>query len=84
MHIVNDVIAAGRWKFPGLEGITEVPVLRPDGTILLQPGYDRSTGLYYIPARGLRIAGVPERPTANATAVMIDAVINQRTADASA
>jgi len=32
-----------------LEGIVESPILRPNGTILEQPGYDEATGLLYLP-----------------------------------
>ncbi len=49
--------------FPNLLGITEIPVLRPDGTVLAQPGYDPATGLYYAPAPGLMIPSIPEHPT---------------------
>lgn len=47
---VGEVDARGEW--PGmrpLEGVTESPVLRADGTVLDAPGYDRDTGLLYIP-----------------------------------
>lgn len=46
--IVSGVLAAAQYAgVPGLKGITEVPVLRPDGTILDTEGYDRSTGMIY-------------------------------------
>ena len=48
--------------FPELAGITEIPVLRPDGTVLDQPGYDQDTRLYYIPALGLSIPEIPAHP----------------------
>jgi hypothetical protein len=35
------------WPFPLLEGIIHSPTLRPDGSLLDQPGYDASTGLYF-------------------------------------
>jgi hypothetical protein len=35
--------------FRALEGITETPVLRPDGSVLLDPGYDADTALFYAP-----------------------------------
>lgn len=41
-----------RGEWPGvkpLEGVAECPVLRPNGTILDTPGYDRATGLFYEP-----------------------------------
>jgi hypothetical protein len=43
---VSAVHARGEW--PGirhLEAVVDYPVLRPDGTILCQPGYDPATGL---------------------------------------
>ena len=30
-------------------GIVEVPTLRPDGSIIEQPGFDQATGLLYVP-----------------------------------
>jgi putative DNA primase/helicase len=35
----------GRWQLPVITGIISAPTLRPDGSILQEPGYDRSTGL---------------------------------------
>jgi hypothetical protein len=48
---VREVEARGQW--PGvrpLDGVVECPVLRPDGSVLDVPGYDRKTGLLYIPS----------------------------------
>lgn len=42
----------GREQWPGirhLKAVVEVPVLKPDGTILSQEGYDASTGLFFAP-----------------------------------
>ncbi len=47
---VTELHCRGEW--PGvrrLEGITECPVLRPDGTVLDVPGYDHATGIFYEP-----------------------------------
>src|SRR5262249_36833381 len=44
---------AARGDYPGirhLEGVVEAPVLRSDGSILDQPGYDQQTGLLYLPS----------------------------------
>ena len=60
------------WKFPVLRGVVEIPVLRPDGTILEEPGYDRATQMYYAPAPELRVPPVPQQ----ATAAQIDAALN--------
>ena len=32
------------WGFPVLEGVAEAPTLRPDGSVLAQPGYDARAG----------------------------------------
>jgi hypothetical protein len=46
-----------------LRGITHTPVLRPDGTVLAEPGYDDATGLLYLPTGGLTVPAIPGRPT---------------------
>ena len=45
----------GEWTFPPIAGILSTPTLRPDGTILCEPGYDRATRFY--------LADPPELPT---------------------
>ena len=50
------------WPFPMLEGIVCSPTLRPDGSILDQPGYDESTGLY-LDFGGTTFPRVPPSPT---------------------
>jgi putative DNA primase/helicase len=52
-------------RFPPLEGITCVPLLRPDGTVLDTPGYDAATNLFYAPAPGLVVPAIPDRPDAD-------------------
>lgn len=44
-----------------LVAVSETPVLRPDGTILQTPGYDRATGYVYQP--NCDFPEVPERPS---------------------
>jgi hypothetical protein len=59
---VNAIDARGEW--PGiraLEAVVEAPVLRPDGTLLQEPGYDQRTGLLYIPSG--RVDPVKDEPT---------------------
>lgn len=62
--LVEHVHAMGEWRsIPPLVGVTEVPVLRPDGSILLAPGYDRTTRLVYQPSRELTLPRIPDQPT---------------------
>ena len=59
---VRQVAHRGAW--PGvryLRAVVEHPVLRPDGTLLLTPGYDEATGLLFEP--NCALPSVPDRPT---------------------
>src|SRR5262249_4585629 len=49
---------------PILEGVTEVPPLRPDGTVVTDPGYDAATRLFYAPPDGFVLPPVAIAPTA--------------------
>lgn len=64
-EVVADFMALDNiaWGLPPLAGITEVPTLRPDGSILDTPGYDASTRLYYRPCEDWAMEPVPETPT---------------------
>ncbi|MER5356106.1 hypothetical protein ABT093_38020 [Kitasatospora sp. NPDC002551] len=51
------------WALPPLRGIVTSPVVRPDGTLLTDPGYDHRTGLYLhprVPVRRLQPAVTSE------------------------
>ena len=78
LDVSRDVLALGQWPFPPLEAVVEVPVLRPDGSVVEQPGYDPATRLFYSPAAGLNIPVIPKHPTKNdidhALSVLDDAV----------
>jgi len=44
------VYASGVYSdMPVLRGVVSAPTLRPDGSVITAPGYDRTTGLYYVP-----------------------------------
>jgi putative DNA primase/helicase len=36
----------GRWSLKRLAGVIHAPTVRPDGSVLMSPGYDEETGLY--------------------------------------
>lgn len=44
-----------------LEGITEIPTFRPDGSLITKPGYDEDTGLFYCPS--IEFPKIPENPS---------------------
>ncbi|MBX3465304.1 MAG: hypothetical protein KF878_00205 [Planctomycetes bacterium] len=60
--VVRALAARGEWIFPALDRVVHGPVLRPDGTVLDQPGYDAGARVIYEP-RGATVPRVPERPT---------------------
>jgi hypothetical protein len=60
---VKAVAARGQWKgIRRLTAVVQSPVLRPDGTILSEPGYDRKTGLIY--EANCHVPVIPTNPSA--------------------
>ncbi|WP_198380885.1 hypothetical protein [Roseomonas sp. KE2513] len=45
----------GRWRLPVIAGVTTTPTLRPDGSLLIEPGYDPATRLYHAADPTLRL-----------------------------
>ena len=60
-YAATTLAARGDWRFPVLNGVIATPTLRPDGSMLTEPGYDRKTGLFLVEGTPLEI--VPESPT---------------------
>lgn len=78
LGVVKDILSLSRWEFPHLLTITEVPVIRSDGSILAQLGYDAATSLYYHPSSDLIMPTIPDTPTESdlkaATALIKDVI----------
>ena len=53
----------GEWTFPTVTGVITTPTLRPDHSILCEPGYDPATRLYLVPDPALRLPQIPSFPT---------------------
>ncbi|WP_050783314.1 hypothetical protein [Methylobacterium nodulans] len=53
----------GRWRLPPISGITTIPTLRPDGSLLDEPGYDPATRLFLMPDEAVVMPAIPERPS---------------------
>lgn len=69
--VISAVHALNDWpSVPPITGIVSCPVLRPDGTILAEPGYDRQTGIYL--ENGESYPGLMQPD--NATALLCDVV----------
>ena len=52
----------GRWRLPKLWSVISAPTLRPDGTVLQNPGYDEETATWYDPGQ-VKFPAIPEEPT---------------------
>lgn len=79
-NVGRDILALGTWSFPALDAVIEIPALRPDGTLIDQPGYDAATHLVYIPASHLEIPPIPFRPARediNAALTLIEDAIGE-------
>ena len=60
--VLGAVLARQTWPgLPVLRKVISTPVLRPDGTLLQEPGYDPATG-YYLAGR-IPTGPIPEAPT---------------------
>lgn len=79
-NVCRDILALGTWSFPALDAVIEIPTLRPDGTLIDQPGYDAATHLVYIPAPHLEVRPIPFEPTRediHAAIALIDEAIGE-------
>src|SRR5262249_12674520 len=61
--VATQLLEKGHWQFPKVAGVITAPTLRPDGSVLDQPGYDPATQLWYAPDRGLVMPPRVECPT---------------------
>jgi hypothetical protein len=60
---VQGVLARNEWpNIPLITGVVEVPVMRADGSVLRQPGYDSTTGLFFEPPPGFTVE-LPDHPS---------------------
>ncbi len=68
---------SGEYRVWLLNGTTNAPTLRADGSILDQPGYDAATGIYFDPC-GVKFPAIPQNPTRQdaeqAAALLLDVI----------
>jgi hypothetical protein len=63
----------GAWRLRPLRGIATAPTLRPDGSILAEPGYDPETGLLLAFAE--TYPAIPERPSRQEGRAALDVLL---------
>jgi hypothetical protein len=72
LSLAENVLAQTSWSLPPLAGIARAPILRHDGTIHTQPGYDPVSRLVYRPDPELALAPIPEYPDINEVHACVD------------
>jgi putative DNA primase/helicase len=61
--VVETLLDLGHWGFSTVVGIVNSPTMRPDGSLITEPGYDTRTQLWHKPAGDVELPPIPERPT---------------------
>ncbi|WP_426525662.1 hypothetical protein [Bradyrhizobium sp. McL0615] len=62
LEIAQTILArGGHWSFPALAGVITTPTMRPDGSLLTKPGYDKATRLLL--SEPPELPEMPEKPT---------------------
>ena len=61
--LATQLLGKGKWQFPKVSGVITTPTLRPDGSVLDQPGYDPATQLWLSLDSELSLPKMTERPT---------------------
>jgi hypothetical protein len=51
----------GEWKFKSITGVISAPTMRPDGSLLMDQGYDEATGLLLVEPP--TVPAIPDEPT---------------------
>jgi hypothetical protein len=71
--VAETLMARGRWRFDTIEGITEVPLFRADGSIMDVEGFDAKTGLLYRPS--ITYPRPPDAPTREVARAALDLLL---------
>jgi hypothetical protein len=86
MEIASMILArAGDWTFPAIAGVISTPTMRPDGSLLTDPGYDESTRLLLVEPPPLPpVPDCPTRDDALAALKLVEGLLTEfRRSDAS-
>jgi len=60
-ELAQNILSMQQWLgLPKIKGIIETPVIRPDGSTLIKPGYDEPTSLYLNPIMDLDGLDMPD------------------------
>jgi hypothetical protein len=76
LSLAENVLARTAWELPPLTGIARAPILRQDGTICTQPGYDAASRLVYCPDPDLVLTPIIEYPNTDEILACVDILLN--------
>lgn len=81
MENIKDILAWGNWPgVPILEGVAQIPIIHPDGSIIDTPGYDALTKRIYWPYRTdlhLTVPDIVDKQSVDrATAIIDDLIVD--------
>ena len=76
LPLAENVLAQTTWDLPPLAGIARAPILRQDGAICVEPGYDPVSRLVYCPDPGLVLTPIPEYPNTDEVQACVDILLN--------
>lgn len=62
-EMIEQLLDLGHWPFDTIKGIINSPTMRPDGSLLTVPGYDKATQLWYKSSGDIELPDIPEQPT---------------------
>jgi putative DNA primase/helicase len=60
--VMAGLIDQGHWSFRRCNGVISNPTLRPDGSLLIESGFDKVTGLWHWPDKNIKL-DLKEKPT---------------------
>jgi hypothetical protein len=80
-HVIDVIRAQPATIWPHLHRFVSAPFFRPDGTLVLAPGYDAVTGLYYVEQPGLVVPPVSETPSPAEITEARDLIITETLGD---
>jgi hypothetical protein len=60
LDLMANVLNDREMYLPALRGVVAAPVFAADGTLMLTPGYNEKSGLYYAPQPGFEALPVPD------------------------
>src|SRR5262249_47751912 len=69
--VINQLIEIKHWEFSSIKGIVNAPIMRADGSLVTEQGYDPQTQLWYKSSGDVVLPPIPERPTRDEAATAL-------------